>query len=69
MVSLPRPVKSALCRQRLATIATFIRSCVAQALSRSELRRNTASAMKICFFLYFTIIVISNPNNKNSNGL
>ena len=29
----PGPVKSAQCRQRLATVATFLRSCVAQTLS------------------------------------
>ena len=54
--SIPGPVKSAQCRQRLATAATFLRSCVAQALSRGDgprnslgytLRRNTASKMKI----------------------
>ena len=32
--SIPGPVKSAQCRQRLATAAMFVRSCVAQALSR-----------------------------------
>ena len=44
------------CRQRLAIAETFLRSCVAQALSRGDgprhslhatLRRNTASIMKI----------------------
>ena len=34
--SIPGPVKSAQCRQRLATVATFLRSCVAQALSRGD---------------------------------
>ena len=41
-------------RQRLATAATFLQSCVAQALSRADgsatryaLRRNTASIMNI----------------------
>ena len=34
--SIPGPVKSAQCRQRLATAATFLRSCVAQALSRGD---------------------------------
>ena len=34
--SIPGPVKSAQCRQRLATGATFLRSCVAQALSRGD---------------------------------
>ena len=43
------------CRQRLATVATFPWSCVAQALSRSRgdgprytLWRNTTSIAKIC---------------------
>ena len=52
--SIPGPVKSAQHRQRLAIAATFLRSCVAQALSRRDgpvtrytLRRNTASIMKI----------------------
>ena len=31
--SIPRPVKSAQCRLRLATAATFLQSCVAQTLS------------------------------------
>ena len=35
-VSIPRPVKSTQCRQGLATVATFLRSCVAQALSRGD---------------------------------
>ena len=34
--SIPGPVKSALCRQRLVTAAMFLRSCVAQALSRGN---------------------------------
>ena len=32
--SIPGSIKSAQCRQRLAIDATFLRSCVAQALSR-----------------------------------
>ena len=47
-------VKSAQCRQRFATAATFLRSCVVQALSRGDgpvtcytLRRHTASLMEI----------------------
>ena len=38
--------------QRLATVATFLRSCVAQALSRGDEFRhcNTASVMKIFDF-------------------
>ena len=34
--SIPGPAKSTQCRQRLATVATFLRSCVAQALSRGD---------------------------------
>ena len=34
--SIPGPVKSTQCRQRLATVATFLRSCVAQTLSRGD---------------------------------
>ena len=34
--SIPGSVKSAQCRQQLAIVATFIRSCVAQALSRGD---------------------------------
>ena len=34
--SIPRPVKSTQCRQRLATATTFLRSCVAQALSHGN---------------------------------
>ena len=42
--STPRPVKSAQCRQRLATAAMFPRSCVAQALSRGDESRYTLHA-------------------------
>ena len=48
--SLPGPVKSAQCGQRLATAAMFLQSCVIQALSRGDgpatlyaLRRNASS--------------------------
>ena len=34
--SIPGPVKSAQCRQRLVSAATFLRSCVAQELSRGD---------------------------------
>ena len=50
----PGPVKSAQCGQRLATVATFLRNCVAQALAaetspatRCTLRCNTASIVNI----------------------
>ena len=39
--SIPGPVKSTQCRQRLATVATILRSCVAQALSRGDGPRNS----------------------------
>ena len=42
--SIPGPVKSAQCRQRLATVATLLRSCVAQALSRGDGSRNSLHA-------------------------
>ena len=42
--SIPGPVKSAQCRQRLATVAMFLRSCVAQALSRGDGPRNSLHA-------------------------
>ena len=42
--SIPGPVKSAQCRQRLATVATFLRSRVAQALSRGDGPRNSLHA-------------------------
>ena len=42
--SIPGPVKSTQCRQRLATVATFLRSCVAQALSRGDGPRNSLHA-------------------------
>ena len=42
--SIPGPIKSALCRQRLATVATFVRSCVAQALSRGDGLRHSLHA-------------------------
>ena len=42
--SIPGPVKSAQCRQRLVTVATFLRSCVAQALSRGDGPRNSLHA-------------------------
>ena len=43
--SIPGPVKSAQCRQRLAIVATFFfRSCVAQALSRGDRPRNSLHA-------------------------
>ena len=38
--SIPGTVKSTQCRQRLATVATFLRSCVAQALSRGDGRNS-----------------------------
>ena len=41
---IPGPVKSTQCRQRLATVATFLRSCVAQALSRGNGPRNSLHA-------------------------
>ena len=41
--SIPGPVKSAQCRQRspVAIVATFLRSCVAQALSRGDEPRHS----------------------------
>ena len=42
--SIPGPVKSTQCRQRLATVATILRSCVAQALSRGDGPRNSLHA-------------------------
>ena len=42
--SIPGPVKSTQCRQRLATVATFLRSCVAQALSRGNGPRHSLHA-------------------------
>ena len=42
--SIPGPVKSAQCRQRLAIAATFLRSCVAQALSRGDGPRHSLHA-------------------------
>ena len=41
---IPGPVKLTQCRQRLATVATFLRSCVAQALSRGDGPRNSLHA-------------------------
>ena len=40
----PGPVKSAQCRPRLATVATFLRNCVAQALSCGDGPRNSLHA-------------------------
>ena len=42
--SISEPVKSTQCRQRLATVATFLRSCVAQGLSRGDGPRNSLHA-------------------------
>ena len=42
--SILRLVKSTQCRQRLTTIATFLWSCVAQALSRRDGPRNLLHA-------------------------
>ena len=42
--SIPGPVKSTQCRQRLATVATFLRSCAAQALCRGHGPRNSLHA-------------------------
>ena len=42
--STPGPVKSTQCRQRLATVAMFLRSCVAQVLSRGDGRRHSLHA-------------------------
>ena len=61
--SITGPVKLAQGRQRLATVATFLRSCVAQALSRGDgpatrytLGRNTASIMMIWFDIKYLIM-------------
>ena len=43
--SIPRPIKSTQCRQRLATVATFLRSCVAQALSSGDEPHNSLHAL------------------------
>ena len=40
----PRSVKSVPCRQRLATVATFLRSCVARALSGGDGPRHSLHA-------------------------
>ena len=42
--SIPGPVKSAQRRQRLATAATFLRSCVAQALRGGDGPRHSLHA-------------------------
>ena len=42
--SIPGPDKSTQCRQRLATVATFLRSCVAEAPSRGDGPRNSLHA-------------------------
>ena len=42
--SIPGPVKSTQCRQRLATAATFLRSCVARALSCGDGPRRSLHA-------------------------
>ena len=42
--SIPWPVKSAQCRQRHATVAKFLRSCVAPALSRVDGSRYSLQA-------------------------
>ena len=42
--SIPGPVKSTQCRQQLATVATFLRSFVAQALSRGDGPHNSSHA-------------------------
>ena len=42
--SIPGSVKSAQRRQRLTTVATFVRSCVAQALSRGDGPRHSLHA-------------------------
>ena len=41
----PGPIKSAQCRQRLATAATFLRNCVSQALSRGDGPCNSLHAL------------------------
>ena len=46
--SIPGPVKSAQCRQRLAIVATFLRSRDAQALSRGDGPRNSLHASAYC---------------------
>ena len=42
--SIPGPVKSTQCRQWLATVGTFLQSCVAQALSWGDGPRNSLHA-------------------------
>ena len=42
--SIPGSVKSAQCRQQLAIVATLLRSCVAQALSRGDGPRHSLHA-------------------------
>ena len=43
--SIPGPVKSSQCHQRLVTVATFVRSYVAQALSRGDGPRHSLHAL------------------------
>ena len=40
----PGPVNLAQCRQRFATVASFLQSCVAQALSRGDGTRHSSHA-------------------------
>ena len=42
--SIPGPAKSVQCRQRLATAVTFLRRCIAQALSRGDGPRHSLHA-------------------------
>ena len=53
--SIPKPVNWSHCRQQLATAATFLRSCVAQALRHGDeahtLWHNAASYIDYLIFL------------------
>ena len=46
--SIPGLVKSAQCRQQLAIVSMFLRSCVAQALSRVDGPRNCVIVREVC---------------------
>ena len=70
--SMSGPLKSAQCRRRLSTVATFFRSCVAQALSRGDVPRNSLQASAYfgeyyedLIFQFFQNVILANKPDSS----
>ena len=62
--STPRPVKSAQSRQRLATVATFLRSCVAQALNAKAIESALHDSLGVYGTNFLVRVIILNVGCK-----